>query len=248
MWSRRSRNTTATTEAAQTAAKYHEAVLELYRGAGKEAYRVLRDRGVLIVKCQDEVCSNRQRFTHVEIMAAYADMGFIAEDLFVAVRNNRPGISRTVRPVHARKNHSYFVVFWKPGDEAGYGARRNEPGCAHGRGLKEHAPENIWVDSPLIGYRSLGNTNRGEIGEEFIRFLRESGIEIGNVRTSETDLRIGDRRFEVKTASMGANRTFQFNHVRLDRRYDFLLCLGICPLQIVFNMWRKGDVAEERAG
>ena len=46
----------------QTASKYHEAVLDLYRDAGREAYRVLRERGVFIVKCQDEICSNRQRF------------------------------------------------------------------------------------------------------------------------------------------------------------------------------------------
>ena len=95
--------------------KYHEAVIALYRTAGQEAYRVLRERGVLIVKCQDEVCSNRQRFTHVEIMLSYGDMGFVAEDLFVVMRNNRPGVSRTVRQVHARKNHSYFLVFWKQG-------------------------------------------------------------------------------------------------------------------------------------
>ena len=50
----------------RTRKKYHEAVLELYEEAGAEAFRVLRDRGVLIVKCQDEVCSNRQRFTHIE--------------------------------------------------------------------------------------------------------------------------------------------------------------------------------------
>lgn len=99
----------------RTGAKYHEAVLELYADTGKEAWRVLRDRGVLIVKCQDEVCSNRQRFTHVEIMQAYAEMGYVAEDLFVLVRCNRPGASRVVKQVHARKNHSYFLVFWKPG-------------------------------------------------------------------------------------------------------------------------------------
>ena len=99
----------------RTRSKYHEAVLELYLEAGKEAHRVLRERGVLIVKCQDEVCSNRQRFTHVEIMNAYNKLGFVAEDLFVIVRNNRPGVSRTVRQVHARKNHSYFLVFWKRG-------------------------------------------------------------------------------------------------------------------------------------
>lgn len=103
----------------RTKKKYHEAVLELYEEAGKEAYRVLCDRGVLIAKCQDEVCSNRQRFTHVEIIQSYERLGFIAEDLFVVVRQNRPGVSRTVRQVHARKNHSYFLVFWKSGSGGG---------------------------------------------------------------------------------------------------------------------------------
>ena len=103
----------------RTRSKYHEAVLDLYVDAGKEAHRVLRDRGVLIVKCQDEVCSNRQRFTHIEIVQEYAAMGFVAEDLFVVMRNNRPGVSRSVRQVHARKNHSYFLVFWKRGDSRG---------------------------------------------------------------------------------------------------------------------------------
>lgn len=103
----------------QTGSKYHEAVLDLYRDGGREAWRVLRERGVLIVKCQDEVCSNRQRFTHVEIMQMYDELGFVAEDLFVVVRNNRPGVSRAVRQVHARKNHSYFLVFWKRGGGKG---------------------------------------------------------------------------------------------------------------------------------
>lgn len=96
--------------------KYHEAVLELYGAAGREAHRVLRQRGICIVKCQDEVCANRQRFTHIEIIEEYRKLGFVAEDLFVVVRNNRPGVSRTVRQVHARKNHSYFLVFWKRGE------------------------------------------------------------------------------------------------------------------------------------
>ena len=98
-----------------TSGKYHEAVLELYYAAGREAYRVLREKGVLVVKCQDEVCANRQRFTHMEIIDEYRKIDFVAEDLFVVMRNNRPGVSRTVRQVHARKNHSYFLVFWKRG-------------------------------------------------------------------------------------------------------------------------------------
>ena len=116
--------------------------------------------------------------------------------------------------------------------------------------IREHAPEDIWRDSPLVGYRMLGNTNRGAIGEEFIRrFLALNDIEVRNGgRTSRTDLRVAAVRFEVKTASLGANGTFQFNHVRMDRDYDYLLCLGICPNEVVFEMWRKGAVAENRAG
>jgi len=116
--------------------------------------------------------------------------------------------------------------------------------------IKEHVPEDIWQASPLIGYRNLGNTNRGEIGEEFVRrYLKEAGILVGNGgRTALTDMQIAGHAFEVKTASLGANGTFQFNHVRLDRKYKHLFCLGICPKEIVFNMWRKGEVAEGIAG
>ncbi len=94
--------------------KYHEAVLDLYFGAAREAARVLRDGGIYIVKCQDEVCANQQRLTHVEIINELATYGFVIEDLFVVLRNAKPGVSRMLRQSHARKNHSYFLVFRKP--------------------------------------------------------------------------------------------------------------------------------------
>ena len=94
--------------------KYHEAVLDLYFRAGQEAWRVLKSEGVLIVKCQDEVCANKQRLTHVEIINEYATYGFVCDDLFVLVRNGKPGVSRIKQQAHARKNHSYFLVFRKP--------------------------------------------------------------------------------------------------------------------------------------
>ena len=93
--------------------KYHEAVLDLYFEGSKEAFRVLKPGGVLIIKCQDEVCANRQRLTHVEIINELSGMGFTVVDLFVVVRNNKPGVSRILKQVHARKNHSYFLVFQK---------------------------------------------------------------------------------------------------------------------------------------
>ncbi len=93
--------------------KYHEAVLALYFFAAKEAYRVLKDKGIYIVKCQDEVCANKQRLTHIEITNELATYGFIVEDLFVVVRSGKPGVSRMIKQRHARKNHSYFMVYRK---------------------------------------------------------------------------------------------------------------------------------------
>jgi len=93
--------------------KWHAAVLDMYFKAGKEAHRVLRLGGILIVKCQDEVSANTQRLTHVEIINHYETLGFYAKDLFVVVRQNSPAISRLIKQVHARKNHSYFLVFVK---------------------------------------------------------------------------------------------------------------------------------------
>jgi hypothetical protein len=104
-----------TSAAATNGPRYHAAVVSLYIEAAIEARRVLRDGGILIVKCQDEVSANQQHLTHVEIINEYAAIGFHAKDLFVLVRTNRPGVSRLKKQVHARKNHSYFLVFVKTG-------------------------------------------------------------------------------------------------------------------------------------
>jgi len=93
--------------------KWHAAVTDLYFKAGKEALRVLKDKGVMIVKCQDEVSANRQWLTHVEIINHYQNLGFYTKDLFVVVRSNKAVIARLRKQVHARKNHSYFLVFIK---------------------------------------------------------------------------------------------------------------------------------------
>ena len=93
--------------------KYHDAVLELYFQAAAEAHRVLREEGIYIIKCGDEVCANQQRLTHVELINEFGLKGFVIEDLFVVVRYNFPGVSRILRQAHARKNHTYFLVFRK---------------------------------------------------------------------------------------------------------------------------------------
>lgn len=94
--------------------KWHAAVRELYYYAALEAWRTLRPNGVFIVKCQDEVSANKQWLTHIEIINDCEEMGFYTKDLFVVMRVNKAGVSRIKKQVHARKNHSYFLVFVKP--------------------------------------------------------------------------------------------------------------------------------------
>lgn len=95
------------------APRYHNAVLNMYYEAGVEAKRVLKHHGILIIKCQDEVSANKQHLTHVEIINEYNKYGFTTEDIFIMVRNNKPNVSTIKKQVHARKNHSYFIVFKK---------------------------------------------------------------------------------------------------------------------------------------
>ena len=61
-------------------------------------------------------------------------------------------------------------------------------------------------------------------------------------------MEIEGRKFEVKTASEDISGAFQFNHVRLDRNYDYLLCFGIRPESLTFNAWKKGVLSEGVAG
>jgi len=87
----------------------HAEVLDLYFQGMDEARRLLKLNGVLVIKCQDEVMSGKQRWTHIEIMQ---HSNWLAEDLFILVREGEP-LSNWARQLHARKNHSYFIVLRK---------------------------------------------------------------------------------------------------------------------------------------
>lgn len=93
----------------------HEAVLELYRSGLKEAVRVLKLYGMVIVKCMDEVNSGRQHFTHCEVNnIACAELGLVPVDLFVVMQETIPRMRHKVHEqLRARKNHSYFLIYQK---------------------------------------------------------------------------------------------------------------------------------------
>lgn len=91
--------------------KTHSAIIDLYRSGMNEARRLLKVNGHLIIKCQDEVESRKQRWSHIELMS---HDGFVCEDLLVLIRVGGILIGRCQeKQQHARKNHSYFVVLRK---------------------------------------------------------------------------------------------------------------------------------------
>lgn len=98
----------------------HEAILQLYHDGMIAAWRALRPGGLLWVKCQDEIESGHQKWSHVEILdlarrrcvQTAGEVPFKAVDLFVLMQATTPA-RRLAYQLHARKNHSYLWVFKK---------------------------------------------------------------------------------------------------------------------------------------
>ena len=88
-----------------------EELEELYRDILKEAYRVLKKKGVLIFKCQDYTDS-KTTMTHALVYNWATEMGFYAKDIAILVKPNKVYNPNTVQR-HLRKIHTYFWVFIK---------------------------------------------------------------------------------------------------------------------------------------
>ena len=86
-------------------------VLTLYFDAIKECVRITKPKnGIVVVKCQDMIESGVQRWNHTIIHIYAAKLGLYLVDLFVVKGKQTPAI-RWKNQKHARKNHSYFLVF-----------------------------------------------------------------------------------------------------------------------------------------
>lgn len=88
-----------------------EALWEFYGNAIEEFARVLHDKGILVVKCQDTVSSGKNHWSHFEIEESARDNGFEMIDLFVLGSRNVLMSPNMRNQKHARKNHSFFLVF-----------------------------------------------------------------------------------------------------------------------------------------
>lgn len=94
---------------------------QFYSDSIKEAYRILKDGGILIFKCQDKVSSGKQYFSHCFIYSEAVRIGFYPKDMFVLLAKNRLVADWQVKnQKNARKFHSYFWVFQKSNKRIDY--------------------------------------------------------------------------------------------------------------------------------
>lgn len=87
-----------------------------YYGTLKEASRILKENGFIVVKCQDVVAQSKNHFSHCLIMNMSLELGFFPRDLFVLLAKHRINSfngSKWKRQIHARKHHSFFWVLQK---------------------------------------------------------------------------------------------------------------------------------------
>ena len=93
--------------------RYIADLWQWYDSCIAEFSRVLKKDGVLIFKCQDTVSSGKQWLSHVHIINEAEKLGFYTKDMFVLMAKHRiVGHNHAVQK-HARKFHSYFLVFTK---------------------------------------------------------------------------------------------------------------------------------------
>lgn len=87
---------------------------QFYIDSLREFYRILKEGGILIFKCQDKISSSKQYFSHVFIMNEAVKLGFYPKDMFILLANNRIVANWQLKnQKNARKFHSYFLVFEK---------------------------------------------------------------------------------------------------------------------------------------
>ena len=101
---------------------------DMYFKALSEFMRILKPNGVLIFKCQDTIDSCKQYFSHSEIHNMAVRMGFYAKDLFILLAKNRLIGATHRKQQHARKYHSYFLVFIKQESKVKYRYINKEEG------------------------------------------------------------------------------------------------------------------------
>jgi hypothetical protein len=79
----------------------------------REAYRVLRNEGMLFSKIADYVHNHRYQWAHVELIQARQQVGFTACDCIIKARKGPIIDPKWKVAHHSRRQHCYWIIFRK---------------------------------------------------------------------------------------------------------------------------------------
>ncbi|MDH6354705.1 SAM-dependent methyltransferase [Dysgonomonas sp. PH5-45] len=86
---------------------------QFYIDSLKEFYRILRNKGIVIFKCQDKVSSGKQYLSHVFIINEAERLGFYTKDIGILLAKSRIMAQWQKNQKHFRKFHSYYLILQK---------------------------------------------------------------------------------------------------------------------------------------
>lgn len=94
---------------------------QFYVDALVDLYRVLKQDGILIFKCQDKISSSKQYLSLIFIINEAIKLGFYVKDMFILLAKNRIVADwQRENQKNARKFHCYFLVLEKSNRKIGY--------------------------------------------------------------------------------------------------------------------------------
>jgi hypothetical protein len=96
-----------------SAFKSIEDLWHFYESAIIESRRILKPGGILVVKCQDTVSGGRQYISHYQVIQSAERIELYCKDIFILLARSALVSPFMKRQEHARKMHSYFIVFVK---------------------------------------------------------------------------------------------------------------------------------------
>ena len=110
-----------------------------------------------------------------------------------------------------------------------------------------------WQGKPLEKAKLVSPTTKGDVGEDFlVEMLIRSGFDnVERLPGQRGDYDVSAQHagksftFEVKSATEDVRKSFQFNGIRLDRRYSHLFCLGISPDNIHYLIVQKSAIGTD---
>ena len=85
----------------------------LFAPFAREAYRVLTPEGILFAKITDYIHNHRLQWAHIELVNAAAASGLVPCDCIVKVRKGPIVDPKWQTAHHARRQHSYWLIFRK---------------------------------------------------------------------------------------------------------------------------------------